>query len=136
MVAVRIALVAVLWITIGCSASSSSGGSGPPVTPGAQPTRGQPAGSSAGPGSLDLPTSVVDPVIAEIARVAGVAPEEVVVISAETMTFSDGSLGCPEPGMMYTQALVDGYKIVAEAGGMTYDYRGSGTGDFRRCTTP
>jgi hypothetical protein len=35
--------------------------------------------------------------------------------------------------MVYTQALVDGWKIVATAGGTTYDYRGSGT-KFRQCT--
>jgi hypothetical protein len=56
----------------------------------------------------------------------------VTVISAEAVTFPDGSLGCPEPGMAYTQALVDGYKIVAEAGGKTYDFRGTGS-TFRLC---
>ena len=57
------------------------------------------------------------------------------VISAEAVTFPDGSLGCPQPGMVYTQALVDGYKIVAEAGGKTYDYRGTGS-TFRLCSRP
>ena len=33
------------------------------------------------------------------------------------MTFPDGSLGCPEPGMAYTQMVVDGFKIVVEANG-------------------
>jgi hypothetical protein len=59
--------------------------------------------------------------------------DQVVVVSAEEVTFPDGSLGCPQPGMVYTQAMVDGYKIVAEAGGKTYDYRGSGS-TFRLCT--
>jgi hypothetical protein len=36
--------------------------------------------------------------------------------------------------MVYTQALVDGYKIVAEAGGKIYDHRGTGS-TFRLCTT-
>jgi hypothetical protein len=30
--------------------------------------------------------------------------------------WNDGSLGCPEPGMMYTQALVNGYWLIIEAG--------------------
>ncbi len=67
------------------------------------------------------------------ARLAGVPVEQVVVVSAEAVTFPDGSLGCPQPGMVYTQALVDGYKIVAEAGGKTYDFRGTGS-TFRLCT--
>jgi hypothetical protein len=37
--------------------------------------------------------------------------------------------------MAYTQALVDGYRIVAEAGGTTYDYRGTGS-TFRLCENP
>ena len=48
------------------------------------------------------------------------------VVSAEAVTFPDGSARLPEPGMAYTQHVVDGYKIVATAGGKTYDYRGTG----------
>ena len=63
---------------------------------------------------------------------AGVPVDQVTVVSAETVTFPDGSLGCPQPGMAYTQIPVDGYRIVATAGGTTYDYRGTG-GTFQRC---
>jgi hypothetical protein len=35
--------------------------------------------------------------------------------------------------MAYTQAIVEGYKIVAVAAGTTYDFRGTAAGDFRRC---
>ncbi len=45
-----------------------------------------------------------------------------------TSRFNDGSLGCPKPGVQYTQALVDGMRVVVTAGGRTYDYR-FGTGD-------
>jgi hypothetical protein len=31
---------------------------------------------------------------------------------AESVTWSDGSLGCPEEGLMYTQAEVEGYRVV------------------------
>ena len=57
------------------------------------------------------------------------------LVSAEAVTFPDGGLGCPEPGMAYTQVMTDGYKVVATAGGKTYDYRGTGS-TFRRCTNP
>ncbi len=125
----RIALLAVLWITAGCS--SSGGASGSMNRGSDQPS--QPPGASAG--LLHLPTSVVDPVVAEIARDAAVAIDQVVVQSAEPVTFPDGSLGCPLPGMMYTQVQIDGYRIVAVAAGTTYDYRGSGA-SFRRCEKP
>lgn len=50
------------------------------------------------------------------------------VVSAENVRFNDGSLGCPQPGVQYTQAQVDGMRVVVEAGGRRYDYR-FGTGD-------
>ena len=39
------------------------------------------------------------------------------------VTWNDGSLGCPEPGMFYTQALVDGYHVILQAGDEELDYR-------------
>ena len=85
---------------------------------------------------INLPAATLDPVVAEIASLAGMPTDQVVVVSAEPVTFPDGGLGCPEPGMAYPQVLVDGYKIVATAGRETYDYRGSAPGTFRRCKTP
>ena len=55
------------------------------------------------------------------------------VISAVAKTWNDGSLGCPQPGELYTQALVDGFQVVLEIDGEGFDYRvGSGT-DVRLC---
>ena len=47
----------------------------------------------------------------------GREPAEVTVVSAESVTFPDGGLGCPEPEMLYTQVLTPGYHVVVEAGG-------------------
>ncbi len=48
-------------------------------------------------------------------------------------TWNDGSLGCPQPGQLYTQALVDGFQVVLEVDDEQFDYRvGSGT-DVRLC---
>jgi len=117
-----ITLLVAVWIVGGCSAASSS-------VPPSQSAGEKPSGTIA------LPQSVIDPVVAEVAKLAGVPADQVTVISAEEVTFPDGSLGCPQPGMVYTQSVVDGYKIVAEAGGKTYDFRGSGS-TFRQCTNP
>ncbi len=128
-----LALAAVAWLILGCSAS---GGSSPDP-------KGTPSGSddiepisspaSPIPGRVDLPSSFIDPVVADVARVANVPPEAVQVISAESVTFPNGALGCPVPGVLYTQVQVDGYRIVLSVGGTTYDYRGTGPGTFRRC---
>lgn len=42
----------------------------------------------------------------------GYANDVLQVQLAESVTWSDGSLGCPQPGQTYTQALVDGYRIL------------------------
>lgn len=131
----RIALLATVWVAAGCS----SGGNGGSLRPASdQPNQSNQPGQvpDASQGAIGLPAAVLDPVIAEVARVSGVPVAEVVVQTAVPVTYPDGSLGCPLPGMAYTQVQVDGYQIVATAAGTTYDYRGSGPGNFRRCATP
>ena len=139
----RIALFATLWLVTGCTAAASG-------SPGKSPDAGVPSTDFAGPlepaspqppreptanlGSVDLPASVIDPVVADIARVAAVPVDQVTVQSAAFLTFPDAGLGCPVPGMAYTQVQVDGYQIVAVVAGTTYDYRGTGPGKFRLCT--
>lgn len=59
---------------------------------------------------------------------------EPVLVSAESVTFSDGSLGCASPGQSYTQAQVDGMRVVVMADGKTYDYRFGAGDDPKLCT--
>ena len=49
------------------------------------------------------------------------------------MTWSDSSLGCPEPGLVYTQALVPGYHVILEQAGTQYDYHADRRGNFSLC---
>lgn len=69
----------------------------------------------------------------EAAALAGVSIGEIEVVRAEAVTWNDGSLGCPEPGQMYTQALVPGYWVVLRAGGQEFDFRASEQGEFKLC---
>ena len=50
------------------------------------------------------------------------------VLSEEAVTRPAGSLGCPQPGMMYTQALVPGYRIVLQAGEQILNYHAMSRG--------
>lgn len=47
--------------------------------------------------------------------------EQIALVSTESVTWPDGCLGVQRIGMMCTQALVDGYKIVLEADGVQYE---------------
>jgi hypothetical protein len=61
----------------------------------------------------ELPRELRRVVVADAAKRMGVAENAVVLARAERVTWNDGSLGCPQPGMGYSQALVPGYRIVA-----------------------
>jgi hypothetical protein len=60
-----------------------------------------------------VPKAIRRAVVADAARRFQVAESAVVLSRAEQVTWNDGSLGCPQPGQMYTQMLVSGYRIVA-----------------------
>jgi len=87
------------------------------------------------PSAIAIPARFRDEIIADAAQRAGVDPADVTVVSAEARTWGDGSLGCPQPGMYYTQVTVDGYQVIVSAGGNTYDYRVGG-GRPRLCENP
>src|SRR3954463_9210665 len=50
-----------------------------------------------------MPQAVRRAVVVDAARRFQVAEDAVVLASAEQVTWSDGSLGCPQPGRSYTQ---------------------------------
>ncbi|HET7027036.1 MAG TPA: hypothetical protein VFI28_05055 [Candidatus Limnocylindrales bacterium] len=94
-------------------------------------------GGGANPGasivSGSLGPVVLDPILDDAAARLGTARTAVEVVTAESRTWPDGSLGCPQPGMAYTQIVTDGYRVVVRAGARTLDYRGTAPGRFRMC---
>ncbi len=83
---------------------------------------------------------VPEPLLARIradaaARLGGEA-ESLEVVRAQAVTWSDGSLGCPQPDVVYTQALIPGYWVVLRAGAQQLDYRADEGGRFSVCETP
>ena len=61
----------------------------------------------------------------ELAADLGVDASEIELETAERVTWRDGSMGCPEPGMSYTQALVDGVRVLLKANSVTYHFHGA-----------
>lgn len=47
--------------------------------------------------------------------------DQITLISAEAVTWPDGCLGVQRPGMMCTQAVVEGYRIILAANGREYE---------------
>jgi hypothetical protein len=91
-----------------------------------------PATKELPPMNADL-QSMVQAALADATRRApsGTAPPS--VLRAERVTWPDGSLGCPQPGRMYTMALVPGYRIRIQAGAEQFDYHASLRGQPTLC---
>lgn len=86
----------------------------------------------AGPAAA-LPAAMSDAVRADAANRASVAPEAVRIDRVESVTWRDGSLGCPQPDRLYTQALVPGWRIALTAGSRTIVYHASRRGGWLWC---
>ena len=76
---------------------------------------------------------MLDRIRADAAQRAGVTPDKVKIVTVEAVTWADGSLGCPEPGMMYSQALVRGNRVMVEAAGKTLLYHTGPQSTFVHC---
>jgi hypothetical protein len=80
-----------------------------------------------------VPATLQAAALKDAAQRSGKPLDAFTIVVAEAVTWSDGSLGCPEPGMLYTQALVPGYRIVVTAAGQQYEYHASARGEPKFC---
>lgn len=78
-------------------------------------------------------TGMVGLAIADLAGRTGIDKTAISVVLVEEVVWSDGSHGCPQPGMAYTQVLTDGLRIVLEANGLLFDYRSGGLSEPALC---
>ncbi len=95
----------------------------------ASPVGAGDAAGARGPG-LD---AVVQAARADAARRSALSPEVFETVSAESVTWSDGSLGCAQPDRLYTQALVPGYRVRLRGPAGVLDYHASQRGALVLC---
>jgi hypothetical protein len=124
-----VAFAAGVGVLLGCA---PRGGPGEPVAPG--PPEGEqstvikppPQNTivSANGEGLVLPSeALISQALADASGRTGLPLAALSVVESSPRTWRDGSLGCPEPGMNYTQALVPGWRLVIRAGEELLDYR-------------
>jgi hypothetical protein len=70
---------------------------------------------------------------ADAATHSGLDDAALQVLSAEHVTWRDGSLGCPQSDRSYTMALVNGYRIRIQAGAQVFDYHAGTRGGLLLC---
>jgi hypothetical protein len=88
------------------------------------------------PVSGEAPQELIDKIIDDLAAHLNVERQSIAVVGAASVTWNDGAMGCPKPGMFYTQMVVPGYQIILEADGIQYDYHASDKGYFVLCEAP
>ena len=90
------------------------------------------SGCAATPTSDSQPTHVRQALDDAAAR-TGLRADQLRVVKVESVTWSDGSLGCPEPDLMYPQMLMPGFRISIEADGKLLDYHADQRGTVLWC---
>jgi hypothetical protein len=93
-----------------------------------------PVPATAAPVTGEVPPAVVDAARADLAASVGAEAAAVAtIVKAEAVEWPDGSLGCPQPDMLYPQVITPGYQIVFEVDGKQYDYRATVKGGVMLC---
>lgn len=77
--------------------------------------------------------AVVAAVRADAARLLGIAGLDELTVAIDAVTWGDGSLGCAQPGMMYTQARVPGWLLRVSIGAQRWRYHASRSGAWVLC---
>jgi hypothetical protein len=73
---------------------------------------------------------------ADLAGRLGVPTSVIKVVSVTSATWPNGALGCPKPGILYSQIVTPGYRIILAVSGQRYEYH-SGRGiNIVSCTLP
>ncbi len=60
--------------------------------------------------------------ISALSDITGLTADKITLVSTEAVTWPDGCLGVQRMGMMCTQAIVEGFKIILEADGKEYEF--------------
>jgi hypothetical protein len=81
----------------------------------------------------EVPVDLLDRIFDDLEKQTGAHRSAFKVLKAEATQWNDGALGCPKPGQTYTQAIVDGYQVIIEHDGQSFDYHASAGGWFKLC---
>ncbi len=85
------------------------------------------------PGIPDPKAATAHQVSQDLAKRLGMDIADVNTIGVEEVDWSDSSLGCSAPGMMYLTVITPGYKITLEAAGEKYTYHTDLQGSYLLC---
>jgi hypothetical protein len=110
----------------------------PKLPPGAVATpAGAPESNAEAPAVVgEVPDTMLAAMKADLATRLGRSVDAARVIRAEQVVWPDGSIGCAQPGGIYTQATVVGYLVEIEFDGKRYRYHSALHGTPIYCERP
>lgn len=73
---------------------------------------------------------------ADLAQRLTISENEIVVLEATSVVWPDGSLGCPQEGMVYAQVLTPGYLIRLKSRDQEFEYHASRGTEVVYCENP
>ena len=88
--------------------------------------------SQKGKGEYDHLT-ILEMAVRDLALRLNVDLNDIIVVSMQAVDWPDGGLGCPLPGLNYTQVITPGYKIRLDAEGQIYTYHSNTEMAFWLC---
>jgi hypothetical protein len=137
-----ILLLSLLALALGgCGGSSQAGSEQHPELPLASPTKEplstlipvQPTKGDNTQMTQSLPTplasgleGLVEKAKEDLAQRLSISVSQINLVEATPVTWPDGSLGCPQPDMVYTQVQVDGLLIRLGVDDRVYEYHSGG----------
>jgi hypothetical protein len=110
----------ILFCSFGCSPAENAPAPDVPEVSSAPVTQDRLPLSA---GQADL-REVIAAARQDLAGRRGIEVESIEVLEAAAVNWRSGAIGCPQPGMFYTQALVPGYRILVQAGSEVFSYHG------------
>jgi len=81
----------------------------------------------------EVPAELLDDIIADLAERLEISVKEISIIQARAVEWNDGSLGCPQPGLMYIQVITPGFRVVLLAKDQMFDYHTDTKAQFILC---
>ncbi|MFN8464482.1 MAG: hypothetical protein U0X20_02990 [Caldilineaceae bacterium] len=91
-------------------------------------------------GTVDTGAGINNPLVKQalldLSKRLGIGPDAITLVSAESVVWPDGSLGCPRPDMGYKQVQQDGMRIIFKAQGRTFEYHSGGSRPPFLCESP
>jgi hypothetical protein len=87
-------------------------------------------------GSTGDVSPAIQAAITDLAGRVAVDPTEITVVEIREVRWSDGSLGCPQRGVSYTQQIVSGQLVVLAVDDRRYEYHSGPNRPLFFCADP